>query len=78
MKAKITTIITGIVSYITVANHISTTISQLLYYLSRNRSITSIRSSQNNSDKIVSSKMMALSTPFTTITGLCYQSMIKR
>ena len=50
MKAKITTEITGAVSYTTVANHISTAVSQLPDYLSKNRNISSIRSDQYNGD----------------------------
>ena len=44
MKAKITTEPPGTVTYTTVANHISTTVSELPDYVARNRSVSSLSS----------------------------------
>ena len=50
MNVSITTEIIGTVSYTTVANHTSTSMSQLPEYLSRNRKISSIQSNEDNSN----------------------------
>ena len=49
MKAKITTEPTGTVSYTTVANHISTAVSELPDYLARNRRVSGVNDSVNGS-----------------------------
>ena len=50
MKAKITTKLTGTVTYTTVANHISTAVSELPDYLSRNRKVGAVNSGKQNTN----------------------------